>query len=156
MILDSVVGKLLLTTDQKNRADVDGNGYVQAYDASLLMQQFGLSCLTVGSLLGSSLTANALGALNEENLQTNKAPTFVESSCGKFTKTLSKGMVNEEVKCLQKMLGEKGFKVEGIESGKETTLFGYNTLMALKKFQTSNGLTADGIFGLATREALKK
>jgi hypothetical protein len=156
IIMNATVGLITLTAGQNNRADVDGNGYVQAYDASLLMQQFGLSCSTVGSLLGSSLTANALGALNEENLQTNNAPTFVESSCGKFTKTLSKGMNNEEVKCLQKMLGEKGFKVEGIESGKETTLFGYNTLMALKKFQASNGLTADGIFGPTTRAILVK
>ncbi len=155
MILSAVVENITFSADQKLRADVDGDSSITAVDASGLMQMYNLSCSTVGSVLGSSLAANALGALTEENSQTNNIPTFVESSC-KFTMNLNKGMINEEVKCLQKMLSEKGFKVEGIESGKETTLFGYNTLMALKKFQASNGLTADGIFGPTTREALKK
>ena len=38
----------------------------------------------------------------------------------------------------------------------ETTYFGYATLTALQKFQTSNGLTADGIFGPASRVVLVK
>ncbi|MFA5783020.1 MAG: peptidoglycan-binding protein, partial [Bacteroidales bacterium] len=110
----------------------------------------------VSSIAGSSLTANALGALNEENSQTGNAPAFVESSCGKFTMTLSKGMVNSEVKCLKKMLIEKSFKIEGVKKGEETDYFSYDTMMTLKKFQTANGLKADGIFGPITREALVK
>jgi len=113
------------------------------------------------SLLKSNLTANVLNGFDnannsaEQNLQTN-SNTNVSSSCGEFTMTLSKGMVNAEVKCLQKLLNEKGFKIEGVKTGEETNYFGYNTLMALKKFQKSNQLTVDGIFGLASREMIKK
>ena len=49
-------------------------------------------------------------------------------------------MNNSEVKCLQKMLIEKGFKIDGINAGTETTLFGYNTLIALKNFKPVVGL----------------
>ncbi|MEK7104987.1 MAG: peptidoglycan-binding domain-containing protein, partial [Patescibacteria group bacterium] len=112
--------------------------------------------------LGSSLTANALGALDnaknsEKKSQTNLNITNTQTpSCAEFTVTLSKGMNNAEVKCLQKKLNEKGFKIVGVNAGEETTYFGYATLTALKKFQTSNGLTADGIFGPASRVVLVK
>ncbi|MCX6751592.1 MAG: peptidoglycan-binding protein [Candidatus Nomurabacteria bacterium] len=107
----------------------------------------------------SSLSANALGAFdsatsNEKNSQTNPNAN-VSSSC-EFTMTLSKGMNNPEVKCLQKMLEEKGFKINGVNAGEETTYFGYATLTALKEFQTANQLSADGIFGPATRAILQK
>ena len=58
--------------------------------------------------LGSSLTANALGALDnaknsEKKSQTNLNITNTQTpSCAEFTVTLSKGMNNAEVKCLQK------------------------------------------------------
>ncbi|MBU3969035.1 dockerin type I repeat-containing protein, partial [Patescibacteria group bacterium] len=44
MIQKSVVGTITLTADQKFRADVDGNGIVQSYDASLILQKYNLSC----------------------------------------------------------------------------------------------------------------
>ena len=56
MILKSVVGTITLTADQKFRADVDGNGIVQSYDASLILQKYNLSC-SVGDV-------NADGVIN--------------------------------------------------------------------------------------------
>ncbi|MFA6386835.1 MAG: peptidoglycan-binding protein [Candidatus Paceibacterota bacterium] len=112
----------------------------------------------VGIITKLSQLANVLDGFNnansaEQNPQTN---ANASPSCGEFNMTLSKGMVNAEVKCLQKTLIEKGFKIEGVKAGEETNYFGYNTLMALKKFQKSNQLTVDGIFGPASREAVKK
>lgn len=44
MILKSVTGSIILTAEQKKRADMDGNGVVQSYDSALLMQKNNLSC----------------------------------------------------------------------------------------------------------------
>jgi len=70
--------------------------------------------------------------------------------------TLLKGMKSNQVKCLQQKLNQKGYKVVGTEGGKEHTQFGYNTMLALKKFQTENNLKADGILGSQTRLFLNK
>ncbi|KKQ87648.1 MAG: Endopeptidase, cell wall lytic activity [Parcubacteria group bacterium GW2011_GWF2_38_8] len=45
---------------------------------------------------------------------------------------------------------------EDLSTGKETTYFGEATLSALKAFQISNQLTADGILGANTRAVLEK
>src|SRR3989338_6784263 len=99
--------------------------------------------------VGSVISTNALSAL--DNANTNNTEV---STCGEFTMTLSKGINSLEVKCLQKLLVQKGFKIEGVKSGEETTYFGLATLTALKAFQTSNNLAADGIFGPASRAVL--
>ena len=78
-----------------------------------------------------------------------------ESDCAKFNMTLWLGMNNAEVKCLQKKLNEKGFKVKGTEMNKETTYFGFGTYKALKEFQVKNKLIPDGVFGPLSREVLK-
>ena len=66
-----------------------------------------------------------------------------------------KGMNDNEVKCLQQKLNEKGFVVAGTEGDNETIYFGYATETALKAFQLKNNLKADGIFGPQTRELFK-
>ncbi|PIZ87091.1 hypothetical protein COX93_02190 [Candidatus Nomurabacteria bacterium CG_4_10_14_0_2_um_filter_30_12] len=107
-------------------------------------------------------SANILGALDDSSDQKKseaKLDTSVDNSqgliCGEFTMTLKKGMKNEGVKCLQKMLNKKGFKVEGVKDGKETNYFGSATLAAFKKFQASKNLEIDGVFGPISRKALK-
>lgn len=73
-----------------------------------------------------------------------------------LSKNLMKGMQDEEVKCLQEKLNNKGYNVKGTENRKEITFFGYNTLLALKKFQKDNNLKSDGILGLSTRKLLNE
>ena len=70
--------------------------------------------------------------------------------------TLLKGMKSNQVKCLQQKLNQKGYKVVGTAEGKENTQFGYNTMLALKKFQAENSLKADGVLGPQTRLFLNK
>jgi peptidoglycan hydrolase-like protein with peptidoglycan-binding domain len=105
----------------------------------------------------SSFSANVLDAFDVPTRITQVYGNTASnsSSCGEFTMTLVKGMVNEEVKCLQKMLLQKGFGISGVTLGEETTYFGYNTQMAVKAFQASNGLVADGIFGASSMAVLK-
>lgn len=79
----------------------------------------------------------------------------LENSCS-LSKTLMKGMNDEEVKCLQKKLNEKGYQVKGTENSKEIKFFGYNTELALKKFQKANNLKIDGILGFNTIKLLNQ
>jgi peptidoglycan hydrolase-like protein with peptidoglycan-binding domain len=58
--------------------------------------------------------------------------------------TLRRGDEGQQVKVLQKLLG--GLTVDGI--------FGGNTETAVKEYQTAKGLTADGICGPLTWDAL--
>ncbi len=79
------------------------------------------------------------------------------ANCTGFTMTLKYGMRNSQVMCLQQMLNEKGFHVDGVSAGSagmETTYFGNATKAAVKMFQASAGLTADGVFGPMSRASL--
>lgn len=63
---------------------------------------------------------------------------------------LKKGSRGEEVKQLQKMLRDAGY----FKYKKDTGYFGDITEQALKDFQTARGLKADGIYGVASSDAL--
>ncbi|MCM3596881.1 L,D-transpeptidase family protein [Metabacillus idriensis] len=62
---------------------------------------------------------------------------------------LRKGSRGSEVKQLQQLLTSKGFNTKGIDG-----IFGNNTDKAVRSFQKSKKLTADGIVGPNTRKAL--
>ena len=109
---------------------------------------------------GSSQPANALNGWNSavgsgQNTQANTSAN-ISVGCGEFTTTLTKGVSSLEVKCLQRLLNEKGFNVAGVMPGQETTYFGEATREALIVFQRANGLVADGVFGPVSQAVLKK
>jgi 3D (Asp-Asp-Asp) domain-containing protein len=60
-------------------------------------------------------------------------------------KLIKFGMRGEDVQMVQKSLLEKGFYVGEIDG-----IFGNGTLTAIKEFQRSNGLVADGVVGKET------
>jgi len=64
---------------------------------------------------------------------------------------LQKGSQGNTVKAVQQLLAAKGYK-----SGKTDGIFGANTEAAVKKFQATKGLTADGIVGKNSYNALLK
>lgn len=82
-----------------------------------------------------------------------------ESSCN-FTRDLELGDEGEDVRCLQKFLNSKGFKIsnQGAGSpGKETDTFKDLTKLAIIKWQIANGLSpAEGYFGPMSRQTYKK
>ena len=113
-----------------------------------------LSANVLGAIDGVSNTQNNTNTNTTTNTNTNTVRVFV---CEEFTMVLSKGMNNDQVKCLQQRLNAKGYKVAGTEGDKEeTTLFGWFTLGAVKAFQIANNLIPDGIFGAQSREVLLK
>ena len=61
------------------------------------------------------------------------------------------GMRGDNVKMLQKLLSEKGFNVGQIDG-----VFGRITLTAIKDFQSSSGLTVDGIADKDTLMTLRR
>ena len=78
------------------------------------------------------------------------AQTPVTITCDPNTQTLKKGNAGEIVVTLQNLLVEKGYVDGDYVDGD----FGPGTDAAVKQFQTDNGLTADGIVGPATWQAL--
>lgn len=77
--------------------------------------------------------------------------TTVSSITSSTKSYLSKGDSGDEVKTMQTMLTACGYDCKGIDGS-----FGNNTLAALKKFQTDNKLTVDGLYGSASKSALEK
>lgn len=77
---------------------------------------------------------------NPNNPYASKVKTFVP-----YTMTSSKKDVME----IQKRLKQKGFDPKGIDG-----VYGPGTRNAVKRFQTANGLTPDGICGPRTMKAL--
>lgn len=123
---------------------------------------------TVGSW-GSSMGASVRNAFAAISASKSTATTTIRAqvasnapktpSTFKFTRTLRRGMVGDDVKELQKLLNANGFPIAltGLGSkGNETTRFGIATQSALIKFQKANKITpAIGMFGPVTRGVLK-
>lgn len=61
------------------------------------------------------------------------------------------GMRGDSVQTIQKMLADAGFYIDAIDG-----VFGSRTLEAIKSFQRSNGLSADGIVGAETYSYLSR
>ncbi|SHK21661.1 LysM domain-containing protein [Geosporobacter subterraneus DSM 17957] len=66
-----------------------------------------------------------------------------------FTRALRLGLRGQDVQHLQERLNTLGF-----DAGLQDGIFGVQTQQAVIQFQTSQGLEADGIVGLATYRAL--
>jgi hypothetical protein len=113
----------------------------------------------VGSIGGGGSTTAIPLSLQMGNI-TQTATTTATSTTLLFTKNLSFGMADVEVKMLQKFLNDKGFivAISGPGSkGNETTKFGAATRAALIKFQKANNIKpAIGYFGPVTRGIVLK
>ena len=79
------------------------------------------------------------------------APDTAENPTPAVQRTLRMGSGGEEVRTLQSTLKQLGF-LNGAADGK----FGAATREAVKRFQQSAGLSADGVVGAATWAALPK
>jgi len=80
-----------------------------------------------------------------------KNPVFIGDEIKEFgERIIQHGMRGKDVTTLQELLDKHGITIS-IDGS-----FGNQTLVAVKQFQTDNGLTTDGIVGKTTREALQK
>jgi peptidoglycan hydrolase-like protein with peptidoglycan-binding domain/spore germination protein YaaH len=68
-----------------------------------------------------------------------------EGGLSSITRTLKAGCRGDDVKALQRMLNELGF-----QAGTADGIFGSGTKLAVMRFQSDNGLKADGVVGKMT------
>lgn len=83
------------------------------------------------------------------NETSNTTPTVITPNATPPTSTLNPGDTGKQVKLLQGTLNALGFPV-----GKPDGFYGPKTQSAVEQFQSSKGLTADGVVGPATLNAL--
>ncbi|HVM56820.1 MAG TPA: peptidoglycan-binding domain-containing protein [Gaiellaceae bacterium] len=110
--------------------------------------------LAVGGVFssGSSTTTPPLYTITTHTTATTTTTTTTPSSTvAAPTTTLKPGDTGHQVTVLQLSLAHLGFS-----PGKADGVYGPATEEAVKKFQTAHGLTADGICGPKTIEALKQ
>lgn len=107
----------------------------------------------VKALLNGEISPSDAVIKDTEQVAVKPAETPVQASqteSGVVTmKTLRNGSRGTQVKVLQWLLNENGHN-----AGKVDGIFGANTLKAVKAYQTAKGLTADGIVGKNTWNAI--
>ena len=97
------------------------------------------------------LVAMAVAAVGSATAVFNTAYTSEDYLSAPYVQTavLRQGATGGEVKELQRRLKNWGYY-----SGAVDGIYGKGTVEAVKKFQKKNGLTADGVAGIATYRAL--
>ncbi|MGN1400096.1 MAG: L,D-transpeptidase family protein [Bacillus sp. (in: firmicutes)] len=96
----------------------------------------------------SALSFNAI-AQNKGYAAKGSPTKAVSANPSSFKATLKKGSKGPQVKTLQQQLLKRGFNPKGVDG-----VYGNNTVIAVKNFQKSKKLKADGIAGPKTLRAL--
>ena len=121
----------------------------------ICQDSFGLNAIWDGtySTVNGKLNCNCKTGFVWDSLNKTSCVSSVNTSSTLtlLFSTLKYGSSGNEVKNLQDKLKTKGY-FTGISNGN----FGPATKTAVKNFQAYNGLTADGVVGLKTREFLNK
>ncbi len=101
-----------------------------------------------GALIAAAVTAFSLGV---GIMQTKTTPSIAAESYQEFemAAVLRQGSKGSEVKEMQRRLKSWGYYTGAVDG-----VFGAGTKKAVVAFQKKNGLTADGVVGLATYKAL--
>jgi peptidoglycan hydrolase-like protein with peptidoglycan-binding domain len=98
---------------------------------------------------GGSSPAQAVTTTQVNTTPTIATTTQAAPTVPAPTTTLKPGDTGAQVKALQRALASLGYTVGKIDGD-----YGTGTKTALEQFQTASNLTADGLFGSATRAAL--
>lgn len=123
------------------------NGCIRMYDNEVEWLYSQVKMNTPVIITTSGKTFDSIALANGYKVSGSKAvPSKPAASSGQ---NLRKGSRGSEVKQLQQLLTSKGFSTKGIDG-----IFGNNTDKAVRSFQKSKKLTADGIVGPNTRKAL--
>lgn len=121
------------------------SGCVRMYDSEVewLFNQVPVN--TPVTITTSGKSFDSIAASNGYKVTASPVSTAVNGS------VLKKGSRGPAVKEIQQKLTSLGFSTKGIDG-----VFGSNTENAVRQFQKSRGLKADGIVGTETRNALGK
>lgn len=106
---------------------------------------------------GEVLGAQTQSGLVPTSMPVANGSAVLGASNYQFSRNLSLYAKGEDVRKLQIWLNSHGYAVASNgagSAGKETTVYGRATAEAVKKFQSAQGLKADGSFGSMTRAAV--
>lgn len=104
----------------------------------------------IGAIILATLAVGLVYALFtiEKHIKSQSKPVSTQTETQPAS-VLQQGSTGGEVQEVQRRLKEWGYYTGAVDG-----VFGPGTREAVKKFQQKNGLTADGVVGLATYEAL--
>ncbi len=139
---------MILPSVQTSVEDQEGKAYQFAFSASTVSQTPDQEAILINQLLEQITALKAeISRIQLQILQRQNG-----LNCTSFQRDLSYGLSNSsEVKCLQEFLKSKGQGIypEGIVSGNYFSL----TVLAVKRYQASKGISQTGYFGPLTRGA---
>lgn len=153
------IKKLVWSTDKNTRVNhLNGCNMTVHRDyankscpGDYLYNRMGDIAAKVNALLGASTTTAPATSAPAATTPAATTPTKTEDNKVTLTvSTLKKGSTGAQVKTLQRLLYAMGYTgADGKRVGIDGD-FGSNTEYAVKKYQSRNGLVADGIVGAAT------
>ena len=149
--------------EERRRPRRSGSGDVVVGGVSLTTTQLAIIAAAVLAIFFGALAAAGVFNSNKPATQpittvtpppnetSTTVPTVTTPAVTAPTTTLKPGATGAQVKDLQRALNALGFSV-----GKPDGDYGPATQSAVEQFQSSKGLTADGIVGPATLNALQQ
>lgn len=105
--------------------------------------------LTIDGIAGNA-TINLLFGNNNSAIQTRNETNNINTNTSESSDTIRPGDSGPRVEQLQKLLSDAGYYNSSIDGS-----YGNETTKAVKSFQKSKGLKADGLAGIKTMELLK-
>lgn len=131
--------------------------WTQAIDKRVVVVAISLLALLIAGLAAAGVfsSGGSPATISTPSVPTTAQTTTAATTAAQTpavpapTTTLKPGDTGTQVAVLQRALAKLGFS-----TGKADGVYGSATTSAVKQFQQSDGLTADGIFGPATLRAL--
>lgn len=119
------------------------------------LNELGYSCGVADGIVGSKTIAAVKKFQSDNGLTVDglagdsTLKTLYDSTVKDSSNSISKFSTREGIKAIQERLNELGYDC-GVADG----IIGAKTISAIKRFQSDNGLTVDGIAGFVTINAL--
>jgi hypothetical protein len=150
---DWIGGSRSRRAQRRKLAESLPEGWAPIVAGGVLLVILVLAGLAVGGVFSSTPKPTVIPTATQiaSTPTTTPATTPAAPTVPAPTTTLKPGDTGAQVRALQRALKSLGYTVGTVDGD-----YGTGTKTAVQQFQTASNLTADGIFGTATRAALVK